>query len=219
MVVGCVLAVARLNCAAAVPIIADADFSVPSLGGLSHQDYPTGTSFGSWTAEGPVSLYKSDYNNLGLTLPPDQSQAVYLSPATFSFGGVNIMVPGEISQGNVQGFIPGQEYTLTFALGVLPGSGSGTVTVQFDYTAQDGVTRRITRTAQGTMQWASAITTPFSIPATQATITFIGPSSGIGVAVGGPMTFTPVPEPYQYGLVGVLGLLSFAGKKSLARSK
>lgn len=203
---------------ASVPTVADPDFSAATIAG-GHQDFVSGL-MGSWTVTVPeVQLYAAQ-NDLGFTVPQGQSRAVFLSAGRLDYTGISITVPGKISQ-TISDFEPGQEYRLAFNLGVFPGSGWATVQVGIDY-LDTGQVFRITRQASTTQPWAPA-SVDFALPltaGTTATISFSGPTiigQAPGIAIAGPVTLTAIPEPSHYGLMGLVGMLALATRKSFRR--
>jgi hypothetical protein len=223
-----VLSASVFSATAAVPLISplgtitDPGFEMqPVVGG--QQELAGGDTIGGWTVGNLVTFYSAGNNLIPQLSVNEGNQAVLLrgDGQTFQFTSA---INGSVSQ--IVTVTPGQSYTLNFAFGA-PQAGSGSqagVELKVGY-LDNGVFQDFTKAALSTaMTWQNAQYT-FTVPAgkTQARISF----SGIGLigtplapaAIDGPISLTAVPEPYQYGLVGMLGMLAFAARQFMARRK
>jgi hypothetical protein len=217
--------------AASAAILEDGDFSTPSVSGVQEHTF---TPIGAWNVFGSTTLYHSGAIDpiTGRTLStptPGTAQAVLLRGSTvlFTIPALPSVIPnptivstrlfsGAVSE-TINGLTPGATYQVSFYLGSL----DGTAQVQARETSS-GFSQTMSVTASGgDMNWTKE-TFDFTVPLHPSrpsdTLLFSGLESH-GVPAIGNVTLSLVPEPYQYGLVGVFGLLVFAGRHYFSRRK
>jgi len=176
------------------------------------EEFATGDVIGGgWTVNNVVTLY-SGANSLGLT-PHQGGNALLLRGSSSS---ILSKITGSVYQD--VGVAGSQAYRLGFAVGAGANNGQGALLYVSVGFLLGGTFQDFSAASIATMNWLTpqfSFTTPPG--ATLARITFSGMS--LNTSVDGPITLTAVPEPYQYGLVGVLGMLGFVGRQIASRKK
>jgi hypothetical protein len=210
MVIGA-FTVLAFNAKAAV---ADPSFDTQAPAG-HQQEFGGGEKIGgAWTVGNVVTLY-DNLNGLGLGLTPNEG------PNAVLLRGSSVPLLASITGSVYQNVVVtgGQTYQLNFAFGAAAANSTGALLELKVGFLTGGVFQDFSAVSMPTtMNWQPAQYT-FTVPSgkTVARITFTGLS--LNTSVDGPISLTVVPEPYQYGLVGVLGMLGLAVRQFTARRK
>jgi hypothetical protein len=205
----CLLTCGALDARAAITV-SDGDFESPVVPGGTQTLYAQSQSIGSWqVTQGLVTLYGNNAN-LGPAFAGSQS---LLLQGAVTIGVINVAIDGTVAQ-TVGGLTPGQTYRVDFAYGKATSS-SGAVQLNVYVNNQVNAASVFTTT----QQWAPG-SFEFLAPGNSVTLSF-GSNTTIGnaAAIDGPMTLTAVPEPYQYGLVGMVGMLAWAVRQLVSHRK
>lgn len=216
-----ILAVVGISIQAAVTTtIPDSGFEPPGAPDVSgrnnHQAvFNTGAPIGYWkVSEGFVTLYTTPNIDFGPTYQNSKQSVALEAWASVPGYGGEYLVFGGVSQ-TINNLIQGQLYRLEFAYGSADGYGPGSVQVGVY------VNRQIMASGSFTIPTDNAWTTgtfDFRAPATSVVLSFRS-SLTIGdgaAAIDGPMTLTEIPEPCQFALMGLLGMIGIATRRLVA---